>query len=73
MLNASSEYGVEVMVIDANGLNNSAAATVVVGRSALIAVIAGGDRIVGISEENLALDASGSYDPDSANTALTVV
>ena len=46
-LNASSEYGVEVMVIDANGLNNSAAATVVVGRSALVAVVAGGDRIVG--------------------------
>ena len=35
------------MVIDANGLNNSAAATVVVGRSALVAVVAGGDRIVG--------------------------
>ena len=46
-LNASSEYGVEVMVIDANGLNNSAAAMVVVGRSALVAVVAGGDRIVG--------------------------
>ena len=72
-LNASSEYGVEVMVIDANGLNNTAVATVVVGRSALVALIAGGDRIVGISEESLELDASGSYDPDAATTALAVV
>ena len=55
-------------VVDKSGLNNSAAVTVNVGQSALVAAIDGGDRIVGVSE-GLTLDASPSTDPDAPNDA----
>ena len=52
-----------VTVIDKLGLNNSAAVVVVVGQSALVAAIDGGDRNIGASE-TLTLNAGASYDPD---------
>ena len=61
--NSTHSYTLEVVVIDRNGLNNSATTTIVVGQSALVAAIDGGDRIVGISEP-LTLDAGPSADPD---------
>ena len=59
-----------VTVVDFSGLNNTVSADVVVGRSALVALIAGGDRIVGKSEGTLELDAGSSYDPDVPNAPL---
>ena len=59
-----------VTVIDKLGLNNSAAVVVVVGQSALVAAIDGGDRNVGVSE-TLTLNAGASYDPDVPGGAAT--
>ena len=60
---AQQTYEVNVLVADVFGYNNSAEVLVVVGTSALVAAIDGGDRKVGVSEP-LILDASFSYDPD---------
>lgn len=49
-LNATQSYVVGVVVVDALGANNSAEVAVVVGSSALVATVEGGDRIIGISE-----------------------
>ena len=71
-LNASQSYVAAVTVVDiSSGLNNSALLTVEVGRSALRAVIDGGDRVIGLESSDggtpplLTLDASASVDVDS--------
>ena len=73
-LNASQSYVAAVTVVDiSSGLNNSALLTVEVGRSALRAVIDGGDRVIGLESSDggtpplLTLDASASVDVDSGS------
>ena len=66
----AKSYTLGVTVVDKSGLNNSAAVTVNVGQSALVAAIDGGDRNVGVSEV-LTLDAGATYDPDVPDGAST--
>ena len=68
-LAASTTYAVAVTVVDARGRNNTAGVALAVGACAVVALLAGGGaRSVGASE-GLALDASGSYDPDDDSGA----
>ena len=70
--NSSQSYALEVVVIDRLGLNNSATTTIVVGQSALVAAIEGGDRIVGISKP-LVIDATPSLDPDDPDDSSGLI
>ena len=65
---ANQSYDLQVVVIDAFGLRNAATVELQVGQSELIAVIDGGSRSIGVSE-NLTLDASSSYDPDIGSSS----
>ena len=70
--NSTQRYTLEVVVIDRVGLNNTAMTEIVVGQSALVAAIDGGDRIVGISEP-LVMDANPSADPDEPDSSYGLI
>ena len=56
--------------MDWRGANNSASLEIAVGRSALIALIDGGDRNAGVGE-TITLDAAASFDPDKPSAPDT--
>jgi hypothetical protein len=60
---------VTAVVSDTNGESNTATTTITVEGSPLVPVIAGGDRTIGF-DRGLALDASGSLDPDNETAPL---
>ena len=68
-LEAGATYAIECTVVDSNGLNNTAVATLNVGRSALVAVVTNGDAVLMGSTEAVVLDGSQSSDPDDAEGA----
>ena len=70
-LNASQTYDLAVTVTDKAGYSNYQSTELVVGQSDLVAIIDGGDRIVGMGDA-LYLDGTSSYDPDTGDsTGLT--
>ena len=71
--NSTQSYSLQVVVVDRFGLNNTATTKIAVGQSPLVAAIDGGDRIVGISEEDFTLDASPSADPDEPHDSSGLI
>ena len=63
LVKPSRWHVVTVVVVDAQGLNNSYTTLLAVKESVLVAEISGGDRIAGATD-TVTADASASYDPD---------